>query len=335
MFASTETQGRAHSGLEAQDRTKLVSSPRDREKFVLRTQLCCWIMSAMGAAHSITHFEHESENVSVRVVTDPAGRIETPPLPKPRIAIHLGNSVYMACQRAGQNHRGLAVHGDIDIVPADTGCIWEPNGPDSALIVSINPDILASAAEELCLDKHRLQVVNRFQIRDSQIEHICWALKAEMELGYPTGRTFLDSLSTALAAALVRRHSSLASLPKVSNTCMSGQRFRLVLSYIEGNLQQDLSLREIAEAAGVSASNLKRTFRQLTGVPVHQYVIQRRVDRAANLLVQGRLSISEVAQETGFAHQSHLAKQMKRLLGCSPKAVRRVLAPEEGDAEPV
>lgn len=284
----------------------------------------------MGAVQSITHFEHEAENVSVRIVTDPAGRIETLPLPKPRIAVHLGSSVYMVCQRAGQKHRGLAVHGDIDIVPAHTACVWEPNGPDSALIVTINPDVLASAAEELGLNRNRLEVVNRFQVRDSQIEHICWALKAEMERGYPTGRTFLDSLSTALAAALVRRHSSLAALPTAAHTCISGQRFRQALSYIEANLQQDLSLNEIAQAVGVSASHLKTTFRQLMGSPVHQYVIQRRVERAATLLVQGRLSISEVAQETGFAHQSHLAKHMHRLLGCSPKAVRNgALAGEE------
>jgi AraC family transcriptional regulator len=285
-------------------------------------------MLGMSAAHSITHFEYESENVSVRVVTDPAGRIETPPLPKPRIAIHLGSSVYMVCQRAGQKHGGLAVHGDIDIVPADTACVWEPNGPDSALIVSINPEVLASAAEELGLSRDGLEVANRFQVRDSQIEHICWALKAEMERGYPTGRLFLDSLSTALAAALVRRHSSLASLPNASSTRMSGHRLRQVFTYIEDNLQQDLSLNQIAQAAGVSASHLKTTFRQLTGMPVHQYVIQRRVERAATLLVQGRLSISEVAHGAGFAHQSHLARHMQRLLGCSPKAVRRML---EGD----
>jgi AraC family transcriptional regulator len=114
---------------------------------------------------------------------------------------------------------------------------------------------------------------------------------------------------------------------------MSGQRLRQAPSYVEGNLQQDLSLNEIAQAAGVSASHLKTTFRQLTGVPDHQYVIQQRVERAATLLVQGRLSISEVAHETGFALQSHLAKHMRRLLGCSPKAVRRMLPREEDKLE--
>ncbi len=286
----------------------------------------------MDAAQGITHFERAAHDVTVRMVTDPAGRIETPALPTPRIAIHLGSSVYMVCQRGGQKHRGLAVHGDIDIVPADTPCIWEPNGPDSALIVSIHPDVLASAAEEMGLSRNPLEVVNRFQVRDSQIEHICWALKAEMEGGYPTGRTFLDSLSTALGAALVRRHSSLAALPFASNTKMSGHRFRQAISYIEDNLKQELSLGAIAQAAGVSVSHLKTTFRQFTGTPVHQYIVQRRVERAAILLSKGTLSISAVAEETGFAHQSHLAKHMRRILGCSPKAVRG-FAPDREERE--
>ena len=279
-------------------------------------------MSDMSTACYVTHFARDAEKISVRVVTDPPGRSETPALPKPRVAVHLGNSVYMACERGGQRHRGLAVHGDIDIVPAETACVWEPNGPDTALIVSIEPELLANAAEELGLDRNRLEVVNRFQIRDRQLEHICWALKAEMETGYPTGRIFLDSLSTALAAALVRRHTSFAAIPFRSNATISGHRLRQAIAYIEDNLKQDLSLGEVAGAAGLSISHLKATFRQLTGVPVHQYVIQRRVERAAILLTEGRLSISEVAQETGFAHQSHLAKHMQRILSCSPKALR-------------
>ncbi len=276
----------------------------------------------MSAVHRITPFQCEAEKVSVKIVTDPAGRIETPALPNPRVAIHLGRSVYMACQRGGMTHSGWAVHGDIDIVPADTPCVWEPNGPDTALIIGIDRGLVKTAAEELGLSTDRLQVLNRFQIRDAQIEHICWALKAEMDLGYPNGRIFLDSISIALATALACRHSSLAAASFRSNETMSGHRLRQALSYIEDNLKRDLSLSDIAEAAGVSVSHLKTTFRQVTGVPVHQYVIQRRVERAKTLLSQGKSSISEVAHETGFAHQSHLAKHMRRILGCSPKGVR-------------
>jgi AraC family transcriptional regulator len=57
------------------------------------------------------------------------------------------------------------------------------------------------------------------------------------------------------------------------------------------------------------------------GQSVHAYVMERRVERARALLLEHRMSISEVALETGFAHQSHLARWMRRLLGVSPSDV--------------
>ncbi|MGA8594330.1 MAG: AraC family transcriptional regulator [Bryobacteraceae bacterium] len=241
---------------------------------------------------------------------------------KPRIAVHLGQSVYMVCQHGTLKHRGWAVHGDIDIVPAKTPCVWEPNRHDTALIVAIDPALLSAAAEELGFNADSLELLNRFQIRDAQIENLCWALKAEMETGYPNGRIFLDSLATALAVALVRRHSSLAEARSGLSKPINDLRLRRALSFIEDNLKRDISLSEIAQAAGVSVSYLKTIFRETTAVPIHQYVIQRRVERAKNLLCESNLSIPEVAQETGFAHQSHLAIHMRRILGCSPKALR-------------
>jgi len=272
----------------------------------------------------VTLIEPQKYKLSACLATDPAGRTETPALRRPRIAVHLGRSVYMVCQHGPVKHRGWGVHGDIDIVPAGTPCVWEPKEPDTALIVAIDPRLLASAAEQLGIPANGVEVVDRFQIRDAQIENICWALKAEAQAGYPTGRIFLDSLATALAAALVRRHSSVAVVSCPANKRMSGHRLQQALSFIEDNLKSNLSLSEIANAAGVSVSHLKNTFRQETGMPVHQYVIQRRVERAKALLCESALSIQEIAVETGFAHQSHLANQMRRQLGYSPKAVRKL-----------
>jgi AraC family transcriptional regulator len=52
--------------------------------------------------------------------------------------------------------------------------------------------------------------------------------------------------------------------------------------------------------------------------------VQRRVERAKTLLSESNLPISQIALETGFAHQSHLAHHMRRVLGISPKAVREL-----------
>jgi AraC family transcriptional regulator len=58
-------------------------------------------------------------------------------------------------------------------------------------------------------------------------------------------------------------------------------------------------------------------------MPVHQYVVRRRVERAKALLLEGRLSISQIALEAGFAHQSHMANWMNRVLGATPTQIAR------------
>ena len=86
------------------------------------------------------------------------------------------------------------------------------------------------------------------------------------------------------------------------------------------NTSSDLSLHTIRMRPD-GDSHLNSTFRKATGMPVHQYVIRRRVERAALLLREGTLPISQIAMDVGFAHQSHLAMHMKRLLGLSPSHV--------------
>jgi AraC family transcriptional regulator len=99
-----------------------------------------------------------------------------------------------------------------------------------------------------------------------------------------------------------------------------------VLSYIDDNLAENMSLSKIASIAGVSASHLKALFRESAGMPVHQYLIRRRVERARTLLAEGKLPIAEIALAAGFAHQSHLARHMRRSLGISPRAMRQMFA---------
>jgi len=65
---------------------------------------------------------------------------------------------------------------------------------------------------------------------------------------------------------------------------------------------------------GVSASHLRALFKRSLGVPVH-IIIQRRVERARTLLLRGELPASQIALDAGFAHQSHMARCMGRVLG--------------------
>ena len=264
-----------------------------------------------------------ADGLGLLLMSDPPGVIEVPGLPVTRVSIHVGSSVEVSCRRGGLRHRGMAVHGDIDIIPADTPSLWEVKEKDTFLALGLAPELLHRVAEEFDFDPRGIEIRNRFQIRDPQLENIGWALKAEMECGYPCGRLYLDALAVSVAARLVRCHSSVAVEPRRPNGRLSGRKLKEVLSYIEDNLSQDLLLRDLASVAGMSVSHFKSLFRESLGMPVHQYLIRRRVERARSLIGEGRLSISQIALETGFAHQSHMAHHMRRLLGVSPKGLRK------------
>ena len=79
----------------------------------------------------------------------------------------------------------------------------------------------------------------------------------------------------------------------------------------------------VAALAGVSPYHFARQFRAATGLPPHQYVIMRRVERAKQLMSEGLdLSLAEVAAHAGFSDQSQFSRHFKRLVGITPGQFR-------------
>lgn len=101
---------------------------------------------------------------------------------------------------------------------------------------------------------------------------------------------------------------------------------RRVTGYVEDNLARNPALTELSAVTCMNPFHFSRTFKASTGLSPHQYVIQRRVEKAKRLLVNTDLPLIEIAHLCGFSDQSHLAKHTKRLLGITPRALR-LLAP--------
>jgi AraC family transcriptional regulator len=263
-----------------------------------------------------------TENLRLSLISDEPGIVEYPGSARVMISLHVGPSVAVDCRRGGERHRGTNIHGDLEIIPPHLGGVWELKARDTALVIGLKLRVLERVAEDSGSDPSRLRIYNRFQARDTQIEHIGWALRAEMESGYASGRAYMDGLATGLASRIVRNHSSLARPSRATKAAMPGRKLKVILGYIEDNLGRDLGLEEIAGVAGLSVSHFKSLFRKSLGVPPHQYLIRRRVERAATQLRKGRTPIGQIALENGFCHQSHLALHTRRVLGLTPQELR-------------
>lgn len=81
-------------------------------------------------------------------------------------------------------------------------------------------------------------------------------------------------------------------------------------------------VNELAAAMRMTRRHLARLFAELIGHPPSHWLRNLRLTRAANLLGQGTLNISQVADQVGFAKPSHFAHQFKRKYGCTPSAYR-------------
>ena len=101
------------------------------------------------------------------------------------------------------------------------------------------------------------------------------------------------------------------------------RKLRAVAEYIEEHLDAGLTVEHMAAVAHLSVYHFARQFKVTTGLPPHQYVILRRVERAKLLLQAGTgLSLAEVAARAGFSDQSQFTHHFKRLVGVTPGQFR-------------
>jgi len=142
-------------------------------------------------------------------------------------------------------------------------------------------------------------------------------IAAEIDLGCPSGASFAESISIALVTYLSSKWGALGA-EKVST--IQPLTIRRVRDFIDANLSQDLSVVELAAEVGLSAKQLCRKFKFTVGVPVHQYVLSRRIERAKELLAH--MDVTEVAMATGFASPSHLSTSFKKVTGATPTSFK-------------
>jgi AraC family transcriptional regulator len=106
---------------------------------------------------------------------------------------------------------------------------------------------------------------------------------------------------------------------------LPGAQLRRVTEFIDDNLTRALPLAELSAEAHMSQYHFARLFKESTGLPPHRFVVQRRIERARALLLEGHLSIDAVARAVGFRTRSHFSMVFHRHTG-SPPTVYRAFA---------
>lgn len=136
------------------------------------------------------------------------------------------------------------------------------------------------------------------------------------------GRLFADTAIRLLALEVA---ASAWTVPAFLNEARSrpDARLKRAIDYIEAFFTTDISILDIAAAAGLSQTQLTRSFRLATGKTPYSYVIDRRLDHAVGLLRSTELPIAFIALEAGFTDQAHFTRLCRSRLGKTPGTIRR------------
>ena len=250
----------------------------------------------------------------------PDGVFDSPIDARDVLCLHLGDPVPVTWRANGRERRGVRLHGQFCVVPGGSSTRWIVSRPATSLLLRLAPALVRDTADAMRAPVDALAPA--IHVRDVQVERIGWLMQAEDRDAYPGGRVFADSLASALAARLVALQTKRPAATDADAHALPAWRLRRVVDYIEAHLAEPLTLAELAALAGYSVSHFKPLFRNAVGQPAHRYVLARRVERARALLAAGG-RVTDVALDTGFAHASHLARAMRRVLGVGPSQVMR------------
>jgi AraC family transcriptional regulator len=228
------------------------------------------------------------------------------------LALNVGRPcrVELAWSGAASPSRSILMPGNFNLLPAAMpfSARWED--PGSVVMVEIAPET----------EPPRLQpLVNH---RDPFVSQLVLALRELLRQVPPTTAAYGDTLASVLVQRLVSDHEEPSSALHETQPGLPPDRLRRIFAFIEANIERDITLEELAEADGTSVFHFARLFKRRTGVAPHQYVLQRRIDRARSLLTDPRLSIGEVASRCGFAHQSHFSDAFRRAMGMTATVYR-------------
>lgn len=156
-------------------------------------------------------------------------------------------------------------------------------------------------------------------IRDPALERLGQALAVCKTEGAALGRVFIESVSLAIVSRLVARHFSAPVVRGREPSALPQWRINRVAEFVESHLAEDIGLADIAASTGLTRMHFAAQFRRATGMRPHEYLLQKRIERAQDLLRTSRHSILDVALCCGFRSQAHFTTVFKRLVGATPK----------------
>jgi AraC family transcriptional regulator len=138
-------------------------------------------------------------------------------------------------------------------------------------------------------------------------------------------RRYMEALGIILTHELVRLNSKAPRARTPVRGGLAGWQKRVVSTYIEEHLAEQISLTALAKLVDLSPWYFCRAFKQTFGIPPHRYHTNRRIECAKVLLATPAPSVTDIGLTVGFSETSSFSTAFRKVTGVSPTDYHRSL----------
>jgi AraC family transcriptional regulator len=119
-------------------------------------------------------------------------------------------------------------------------------------------------------------------------------------------------------AHMVRVTNAKEPVGAGQSSSLTPRQLRRAMDFMRAHLSGNISLEQLASVCDLSVNYFARAFKKCTGVPPHRWLVEMRLEKAKDLLLNTKTPLAEVAVACGFVDQSHLTKTFVRATGNTP-----------------
>lgn len=227
---------------------------------------------------------------------------------------------------------GMLPERHVHVIPAGSEVTgWLGPGDPEILTVYLDPLV----TRELLLrdSSGDFEFQPYFGAGTTLIWELASALREEFTSDGAHAPAYVEALGQMISVYATRHHARMTSDGPQRAGALDRPRLRLALSFMQDNIAASPTLLEIADACGLSPYHFSRSFKIATGYSPFQWITQRRVALAKELLKDTDLSVAEIARRYGFNSPSDFTRTFKKVAGITPARFRTIIEPSAGEVQ--
>lgn len=235
------------------------------------------------------------------------------------IIVRRGPSTGLMQRHGSSTHVSRWNTGDIVLLPERTPSFWRTELDRDNIHLDLSPMWIDRVQEG---EGRPTALRSCFGAKDTLLSQMVQMLMLSLDDNSSMQPQFAEGIATSVAVHLLEHYRE--PNPKTERIALlSARQLKRVTDLVESQLDEAVPLETMAAETGLSVFHFSRCFKATSGLTPHQFVLNRRLDRAKTLLIDSQKTVAEIAEAAGFATASHFVQAFKRRWGATPGQFRR------------